>query len=76
MTAIELINLLQEQPPEIKVVIRGYEDGYNDIRQLKPLKLRHDINAKWYYGEYFEEDSPHWLDAIELYGENKNQKEI
>ncbi len=73
MTAKELINLLQEQPPEIKVVVRGYEDGYNDIQQLKTLKLRKDINAKWYYGEYFQDDSEHSIDAIELYGENKNQ---
>ncbi len=40
MTAKELISLLKEQPPEIKVVIRGYEEGYNDIQQLKILKLR------------------------------------
>ncbi len=76
MTAKELIDLLQEQPPEIKVVIRGYEEGYNDIRQLKPLKLRRDINAEWYYGEYFKDDSYHSIDAISLYGENKNQEEI
>lgn len=76
MTAKELINLLQEQPPEIKVVVRGYEDGYNDIQQLKPMKLRREINTKWYYGEYFNEDSENSIDAIELYGENKNQEEI
>lgn len=57
-------------------MVRGYEDGYNDIRQLKPLKLRREINAKWYYGEYFNDDSENSIDAIELYGENKNQEEI
>jgi hypothetical protein len=76
MTAKELIILLQELPPEIKVVIRGYEEGYNDIRQLKPVKLKEDMNAKWYYGEYYKDDSEHSIDAIELYGENKNQEEI
>ncbi len=39
MTAKELINLLQELPSEIKVVVRGYEDGYNDIQQLNTLRL-------------------------------------
>lgn len=73
MTAKELINLLQELPPEIKIVVRGYEEGYNDIQQLKPLKLRKKMNAKWYYGEYFANDSEHSIDAFELYGENKNE---
>ena len=76
MTAKELVTLLQAQPPEIKVVIRGYEDGYNDIQQLKPVKLRQDINAKWYYVEYSKDDSAHSIDAIELYGDNNNKEEI
>lgn len=76
MTAKELIHLLQELPPETKIVVRGYEDGYNDIHQLKPVKLRKDMNAKWYYGEYFENNKEHSIAAIELYGENKNENQI
>lgn len=57
-------------------MVRAYEDGYNDIRQLKPLKVRQDIKAKWYYGEYLQDDSENSIDTIELYGENKNQEEI
>lgn len=74
MTAKEFINLLHELPHQIKIGVRGYEEGYNDIQQLKPVKLRHDMNAKWYYGEYFEDNSEHSIDAFELYGENKNQE--
>lgn len=76
MTAKELIILLIELPPEIKIVVRGYEDGYNDIQQLKPVKLKHNINAEWYYGEYFKDDSASSVDAIELYGENSNEAKI
>ena len=76
MTAKELIILLQELPPEIKVVIRGYEEGYNDIQRLKLVKLRKEIDAKWYYGEYFKNDTGYSIDAVELYGENKKQEEI
>ncbi len=76
MTAKELIILLQELPPEIKVVIRGYEEGYNDIQQLKPLKLRKMIDAKWYYGEYTKTDTAYSIDAVDLYGENKKPEEI
>ncbi len=43
---------------------------------IPTLKIRRDIKATWYYGEYFKNDSEHSIDAIELYGENKNQEEI
>ncbi len=56
--------------------MRGYEDGYNDIQELKPLKLKHDINAKWYYGEYFKDDLENSINAIELYGDNNNPEAI
>ncbi len=48
MTAEELINLLKGLPPEIKIVVRGYEEGFNDISQLKPIKLMHAADSKWY----------------------------
>ena len=76
MTAKELIIQLQKLSPEIKIVVRGYEEGYNDIQQLKPVKLKEELNAKWYYGEYSKDDSPHSIEAIELYGENNKQEEI
>lgn len=74
MTAEELINQLKELPPEIKIVVRGYEEGFNDILQLKPVELIHSKNSKWYYGEYFKTDSNKSISAIELYGENKNEE--
>ena len=36
MIAQELIQHLKTLPPNTKIVVRGYEDGYNDILQLKP----------------------------------------
>lgn len=75
MTAKELITQLQKLSPEIKIVVRGYEEGYNDIQQLKPVKLKQEPNAKWYYGKYTKDDSTNSIDAIELYGENKEQEE-
>ena len=74
MTAEMLINLLRELPPEMKIVVRGYEEGYNDISQLKKIKLRHDAESKWYYGEYFKANSDGTTDAVELFGENKNEE--
>ena len=72
MNAKELINLLQHVPPETKIVVRGYEDGYNDIQQLKPVKIMHNSASKWYYGEYFGSEAVESIDAVELFGENLN----
>jgi len=41
MNAKKLIELLQNLPPEQKVVIRGYEDGFNDIKELRGVRLVH-----------------------------------
>ena len=40
MTAQELIQHLQTLPPTTKILVRGYEDGYNDILKLNEVKLR------------------------------------
>ena len=40
MTASELINELHKLSPDMRIVVRGYEDGYNDILHLKPVKIK------------------------------------
>jgi len=35
MNAKEPIELLKKLPPDLEVVIRGYEDGFNDIKDIK-----------------------------------------
>ena len=75
MTAQELIIHLQNLPPETKVVIRGYEDGYNDILQLKKVKIKPKVDAYWFDGEFEDSNDADALDAIDLFGENKNPKD-
>jgi hypothetical protein len=72
MTAAELIQQLQILPPEAIVVVRGYEDGYNDVLKLRVLKIKPNENAHWFEGEYEESDDPDAIDSIDLYGENQN----
>ena len=75
MTVAELIQKLQTFPRETKVVIRGYEDGYNDILQLKKVKIKSKVDAHWYDGEYEDSNDTDAIAAIDLYGENKNPKD-
>ena len=75
MTASELIQQLKALPPDTKIVIRGYEDGYNDILTLKPVKIKLNGNAPWYSGEYENRNDNDAISAVDLFGENKNPKD-
>jgi hypothetical protein len=74
MTASELIKLLQEFPPDTKIVVRGYEDGYNDILKLRQVKIKYNPDASWYYGEYSDSEKADAIFAIDLFGENSNEE--
>lgn len=75
MTAQELIQQLQTIAPETKIVVRGYEDGYNDILQLNAVKIKPKTDASWYDGEYEQSTDTDAIDAIDLYGDNQNPKD-
>ncbi len=75
MTASELIRLLQEFPPDTKIVVRGYEEGYNDILKSRQVKIKYNPDAAWYYGVYSDSIEPDAIKAVELYGENSNGEE-
>lgn len=71
----ELIQLLQTLAPETKIVVRGYEDGYNGILQLNAVKIKPKADAHWYDGEYERSTDAEAIDAIDLYGDNQNPKD-
>ena len=41
MTVQELVQLLTQYPTDLRVVVNGYEDGYDDLspEQLAPVKI-------------------------------------
>ena len=75
MTAQELIQLLQTLPPHTKMVVRGYEDGYNDILRLNEVKIKPKADAEWYYGEYVDTNDAEGIIAIDLFGVNQRVKD-
>ncbi len=75
MTALQLIQQLQTLPPNTKIVVRGYEDGYNDILQLKEVKIKPKENSYWFDGEYEDSTDADAITTINLYGENQNPKD-
>ncbi len=72
MTTVQLIQLLQSFPPSAKVVVRGYENGYNDILKLIEIKIKPNAESAWYNGEYEESKEADAIYAINLFGENQN----
>ncbi len=45
MTVGELIELLGSFPPALRVVVDGYEEGYDDLTSDRILKTKIDLNA-------------------------------
>ncbi|MEO6455593.1 MAG: hypothetical protein ABIN97_16045 [Ginsengibacter sp.] len=75
MTASELISELQKLPPDVKVVIRGYEDGYNNILELKPVRIKQTPDSHWYVGEYDDSTDEDAVEAVDLFGKNTIAKD-
>jgi hypothetical protein len=58
MNVKELIETLSKLDPELRVVTKGYERGYDDIKlpvnQDSPLiiNIGLNVNPEWYYGNH------------------------
>ena len=55
MTVRELIKILEQiEDQEIRVMVRGYERGYDDVMNINPapIDIALDVNDKWYYGRH------------------------
>ena len=56
MTISELIKLLERYPPDMRVVVSGYEEGYDDLEPgcVRVADLRLNVNTRWYVGRHDE----------------------
>ena len=64
MTVAELIEKLKEYPQDLRVVVRGYEGGVNDVSDFEEFEILLDYYDSWYYGKHEEvfswtEDTTH-----------------
>jgi hypothetical protein len=58
MTVKELINRLQQiNNQEMRVVVDGYEDGFDDIKNPKVIIAYEQIDRDWYNGKYEQNNS-------------------
>lgn len=56
MTISELINLLQQYPAEMRVVVNGYEEGYDDLspQQISTRKIMLNTGKDSWQGKHGE----------------------
>lgn len=62
MTVSQIIEQLKNYPPDLRVVVSGYEGGYNDVDIVQKISIVTDLHTEWYYGKHETADS--------LYGQN------
>ena len=74
MTIKELTALLSQYPPDTRVVVAGYEGGFNDITIHKIIHLELDANKEWWNGQH-EEVRSSGKPALLLAGENRISEE-
>lgn len=51
-TVAQLIAELQKLPPDMRVMVRWYEGGYNDCGVPKLVQIKLNQNTEWYYGAH------------------------
>ena len=56
MTVSELTQLLAAYPPDMRVVVNGYEEGYDDLEAhlVSVREIRLDAGTKWWEGRHRE----------------------
>jgi hypothetical protein len=56
MTVTQLIQILStiDNPDDVRVMVRGYEGGVDDIVNITPdvIHVALDVNDEWYYGKH------------------------
>ena len=57
MKVRELIEELQRHDPETRVVVNGYEGGYDDVSCVDEIRLNLNANTAWYYGKHELDDA-------------------
>ena len=63
MTVRELIDVLQQYPAGLRVVVNGYEEGYDDLspQQISTAEIALNTGKHAWEGQH---GDPHWLRGI------------
>jgi len=48
----ELIQQLQRYPRNSRVIVQGYEDGYDEVSTVEEISIQPNTSHEWYNGKY------------------------
>ena len=54
MNVEQLMRLLANHPPDLRVMVQGYEEGYDDLEAdcVVAGEVSLNVNSAWYYGRH------------------------
>jgi hypothetical protein len=60
MNVQQLIEELQKHPPEMRVIVDGYEGGYSDCKPPESTQIRPNVHEEdtWLYGRHDDASYP------------------
>jgi len=73
MKVKELIEILIDFPPDMRVVVDGYEGGYNDVTNIKQISIHLNIHPEWFYGAHEITKDPSGLPVILIEGKRETE---
>ncbi len=53
----ELIQQLQRYPKNSRVIVQGYEDGYDEVSTVTEISIQPNTSHEWYNGKYINSDN-------------------
>lgn len=70
MTVGELISALMKHDAEHRVVVQGYEEGFDDVLPPRSVTLELDVHAETWHGPH--DSAPGGVPAVYLAGRRRS----
>lgn len=77
MTVGELIDILKLHAPDTRVVVAGYEDGYDDLTLVREISIKPVDKEAWFAGRYESAEATEFgpsKKALLLFGKDRGQE--
>jgi len=75
MKVNELLALLSQMPANADVVVKGYDEGVDDVVDIALIQIRRDVHKEWYYGKHEIDETSH-IQAVLLQGQSASQNDV
>ena len=67
----ELIQQLQRYPKNSRILVQGYEDGYDEVTNVREISIKPNTSHEWYNGKYIHSDNPASETAVLIFSTDR-----